>query len=378
MKSTFALIGTYAALASAYTPGRHLHFPRGNGTMTSTTSSSTSSVEATSISTGTGTSTSISAPLTTGPASTADDVTTLTVKVTHTSTIISCAATVTNCPAGKPEMSNIPESDRQTKTVTQTVDLTTTVCPVAEASSISKQIVEKHSSAAPSQTAGGDQAPKTTDIVSTTTVTMTLGSGNMKSVVPTVITSTYKSTITPEETITTTATSTTTKTVTITRSRTPANTAASESQADAIGGGSPSTVTVTVAQTTVTAPASTVYVTVPCAAASSAAPVQNKAIDDTPYGNNESYGNNGPSASASANASASGNDATSTTAGSNVTTQPPAESTGSPCESDVTTTVETTVTVVPYPVTNSTSAISSGAATSSGAAAPSGFAYLRR
>ncbi|KAJ3476786.1 hypothetical protein NLG97_g9016 [Lecanicillium saksenae] len=88
MKSTFALVGAYAAMASAFTPGRHLHFPRSNGT----------------------------APADPTPAA---SVTTLTVQTTRTSTIISCAPTVTNCPAGKPEMSSIPESDRQTVTTTE-------------------------------------------------------------------------------------------------------------------------------------------------------------------------------------------------------------------------------------------------------------------
>ncbi len=331
MKSTFALVGAYAAVASAFTPGRHLHFPRGNGTTTAVPSQGA--------------------------------ITTLTVQTTRTSTIISCAPTVTNCPAGKPEMSAIPESLRQIKTVTETVDLTTTVCPVAEASTVSKQVIEKHKSAsdaaAPSQTPAPVQ---TTDIVSTKTITLTLGSGDRQSVVPTVITTTIKSTITPaagvsktnsEETVTTTATSTSTKTVTITRAKatsTPpaANNNNGNGGEKCASGAAPATVTVTVAQTTVTAAPVTVTVSAPCEATS--APVGQKKVEsEKPAGN--------------------GGDKVKPT-GSSITSQPPAGASSTPCESDSTTTIEATITIVPYPANNGT--------TATGAPSPSGFARLRR
>ncbi|KAJ4155175.1 hypothetical protein LMH87_000432 [Akanthomyces muscarius] len=338
MKSTFALVGAYAALASAFTPGRHLHFPRGNSTGTA-------------------------------PPTPAGSITTLTVQTTRTSTIISCAPTVTNCPAGKPEMSTIPESDRQIKTVTETVDLTTTVCPVAEASTISQQIIEKHksasSAAAPSQT----QPPvQTTDIISTKTITLTMGSGDRQSVVPTVITTTIKSTITPpagasktnEETVTTTATSTSTKTVTITRAKATPSAAAGNNNGGngnsgngekCASGAAPATVTVTVAQTTVTAAPVTVTVSAPCAATS--APAGSKQVEqEKPAGKDN---NSKPAGGEKAKAS-----------------QPPAEASTTPCESDSTTTIEATVTVVPYPANNGTTP------TATGAPAPSGFARLRR
>ncbi|KAM3556749.1 hypothetical protein MY1884_004891 [Beauveria asiatica] len=422
MKSTFALVGAYAALASAFTPGRHLHFPRGNGTTTT------------------------AAPSPQGP------LTTLTVKETRTSTIISCSSTVTNCPAGKPEMTSIPESDREIKTITQTVDLTTIVCPVSEASTISEKIISQHKSASsllPSQTAPianvtatGSPTPvgplttltvketrtstitscastvtncpagkpemtsipesdreiktitqtvdlttiastisekiisqhksdssllpsqtqvpvQTTDIIITKTITLTKGSGDNKTLIPTVVTSTSKSTITPpatgskpgDATVTTTATSTSTKTVTITRAKAtptgPANGPANgnggaDGNEKCVSGAAPATVTVTVAQTTVTASAATVTVTAPCEA--SAAPGGSKKVDNKPVDNNKAVDNGSQ----------------------------PTDAEATPCETDGTATVEATITVVPYPANNSTTV------TATGAPVPSGFARLRR
>ncbi|KAM3504839.1 hypothetical protein MY10362_003312 [Beauveria mimosiformis] len=419
MKSTFALIGAYAALASAFTPGRHLHFPRGNGTTTAAPSPQGPLTTLTVKETRTSTITSCSSTVTNCPAgpgitaipetdreiktvtqtvdlttivcpvseaSTISDkiisqhksgssilpsqtapiadvtatgsptpigpLTTLTVKETLTSTITSCASTVTNCPAGKPEMTAIPETDREIKTVTQTVDLTTIVCPVSEASTISDKIISQHksgSSVLPSQT----QVPvQTTDIVITKTITLTKGSGNDKTLVPSVITTTIKSTITPtasgpkpgDATITTTATSTSTKTVTITRAKAtptgPAN-GGGDGNEKCVSGAAPATVTVTVAQTTVTASAATVTVTAPCEA--SAAPGGSKKVDNKPVDNKPV--DNGSK---------------------------PTDADATPCETDGTTTVEATVTVVPYPANNSTTV------TATGAPVPSGFARLRR
>ncbi|KAM3510731.1 hypothetical protein MY11210_005604 [Beauveria gryllotalpidicola] len=114
MKSTFALVGAYAALASAFSPGRYLHFPRGNGTTTTAASEGA--------------------------------ITTMVVKETRTTEITSCSASVTNCPAGKPEITGVPASDLKVVKVTETVVLTTVVCPVSEASDISEQVVAQHKS----------------------------------------------------------------------------------------------------------------------------------------------------------------------------------------------------------------------------------------
>ncbi|KAM3454071.1 hypothetical protein MY3296_003339 [Beauveria thailandica] len=423
MKSTFALVGAYAALASAFTPGRHLHFPRGNGTTTTAapspqgplttltvketrtstiiscsstvtncpagpgitavpetdreTKTVTQTVDLTTIVCPVSEASTISekiisqhksassllpsqtAPIAnvtaTGSPTPVGPLTTLTVKETRTSTITSCASTVTNCPAGKPEMTAIPESDREIKTITQTVDLTTIVCPVSEASTISEKIISQHksdSSLLPSQT----QVPvQTTDIVITKTITLTKGSGDNKTLIPTVVTSTSKSTITPpatgskpgDATVTTTATSTSTKTVTITRAKaTPTGPANGNGGADGnekcVSGAAPATVTVTVAQTTVTASAATVTVTAPCEA--SAAPGGSKKVDNKHVDNNKAVDNGSQ----------------------------PTDAEATPCETDGTTTVEATITVVPYPANNSTTV------TATGAPVPSGFARLRR
>ncbi|EJP62738.1 uncharacterized protein BBA_08283 [Beauveria bassiana ARSEF 2860] len=313
MKTTFALVGAYAALASAFTPGRHLHFPRSNGTTTT------------------------AAPSPQGP------LTTLTVKETRTSTIISCSSTVTNCPAGS-GITAVPESDRETKIVTQTHKSDSSLLP------------------------GKTKVPvQTTDIVITKTITLTKGTGDNKTLVPSVITSTIKSTISPpaagskpsDATVTTTATSTSTKTVTITRAKaTPTGTSPANGNGGdngnekCVSGAAPATVTVTVAQTTVTASASTVTVTASCEA--SAAPgdskkkVDNKPGDNKPVNNGIKPVDNGSKPSK------------------------PADAEATPCETDGTTTIEATVTVVPYPANNST------IVTATGAPGPSGFARLRR
>ncbi|KAM3466462.1 hypothetical protein NHJ6243_000845 [Beauveria neobassiana] len=448
MKTTFALVGAYAALASAFTPGRHLHFPRSNGTTTtaapspqgplttltvketrtSTIISCSSTVtncpagpgitavpesdRETKIVTQTVDLTTIVCPVSeastisdkiisqhkstssllpsqtapianvtaTGSPTPVGPLTTLTVKETRTSTIISCSSTVTNCPVG-PGITAVPESDRETKVVTQTVDLTTIVCPVSEASTISDKIISQHKSDS-SLLPGKTQVPvQTTDIVITKTITLTKGTGDNKTLVPSVITSTIKSTISPpaagskpsDATVTTTATSTSTKTVTITRAKaTPTGTSPANGNGGdngnekCVSGAAPATVTVTVAQTTVTASASTVTVTASCEA--SAAPgdskkkVDNKPGDNKPVDNGSKPVDNGSKPV----------DNGSKPVDNGSKPSKPADAEATPCETDGTTTIEATVTVVPYPANNST------IVTATGAPGPSGFARLRR
>ncbi|KAI1207325.1 uncharacterized protein F4807DRAFT_184696 [Annulohypoxylon truncatum] len=71
------------------------------------------------------------------------DFTTLTVNVTSISTIISCAPTITDCPAASntAALSTLPSEAVSTILVTSVVDITTTVCPVTEVSKISSSIV---------------------------------------------------------------------------------------------------------------------------------------------------------------------------------------------------------------------------------------------
>ncbi|KAK1596619.1 uncharacterized protein LY79DRAFT_481836, partial [Colletotrichum navitas] len=208
MKSTIAAVGLLASLASAsaHQP-RHFHWRRDNSTASA-------------------------------------GFTTLTVQITEVATVTSCAPTITNCPARSATLS---ASDLHTYVVTNTVVLTETVCPVTEAASISKSLVNQHATgglpgstltapavttptAAPSvplNTAGvtksaqdaavtspptaggngesddeddcpaedGDVVTTVTQIISTKTLTMTVGKGSTASVVTTAIPTTIESTI---------------------------------------------------------------------------------------------------------------------------------------------------------------------------------------
>ncbi|RSL42864.1 hypothetical protein CEP53_011974 [Fusarium sp. AF-6] len=189
MKSVIANLGMFAAVANAYSYPRHMHFRRDNGTD--------------------------------------DALTTLTVLTTEVQTITSCAPTVTNCPArDQTAMDELPETDKTTYVVTNTVLLTTTVCPVTEAGSISSSVISEaqtggvtgktltapltadvplSTGAYPPVTAGDEspEAPEptslttiTSDVVTDKTVTLTLGTGTDASVVTTTVQSTIKTTIT--------------------------------------------------------------------------------------------------------------------------------------------------------------------------------------
>ncbi|KAK2053578.1 hypothetical protein LY76DRAFT_479186, partial [Colletotrichum caudatum] len=210
MKSTVAAVGLLASLASAsaHQP-RHFHWRRDNSTDTA-----------------------------------AGGFTTLTVQVTEVATVTSCAPTITNCPVRSATLS---ASDLHTYVVTNTVVLTEIICPVTEAASISKSLIDQHATgglpgstltapavitptAAPSvplNTAGvtksaqdaavtsppttggngesddeddcpadeGDVVTTVTHIISTKTLTMTVGKGSTASVVTTAIPTTIESTI---------------------------------------------------------------------------------------------------------------------------------------------------------------------------------------
>ncbi|POS77888.1 hypothetical protein DHEL01_v203727 [Diaporthe helianthi] len=87
--------------------------------------------------------------------------TTLTVQVTHLHTVISCAPTVSNCPAATATkeiaeaVSSHGSSAVQPVVVTSIVGVTTTVCPVAEASSVSSAVGASMSSAIKTTTVSG-------------------------------------------------------------------------------------------------------------------------------------------------------------------------------------------------------------------------------
>ncbi|KAL7918319.1 hypothetical protein ACQKWADRAFT_304521 [Trichoderma austrokoningii] len=105
----------------------------------------------------------------------ADAATTLTVLATSVHTVISCAPSITNCPArsNQTAIASLPESAKTTVVVTDTVVLATTVCPIEQASSISSSLQAAHSSGlitgstitatTPAQAAATATAAATTD-----------------------------------------------------------------------------------------------------------------------------------------------------------------------------------------------------------------------
>jgi hypothetical protein len=358
MKSVVASLGMLAAVANAYQFPQHAHYRRDNGT---------------------------------------DTQTTLTVKTTVVETITSCAPTVTNCPArDQTALAQLPESDKTTYTATHTVVLTEVVCPVSDASSIytsvlhdaetggvtGKTLTAPMTAAVPMSTGGAYPPPAEGDktVVSdyTTDQVVTLTQG--EETITTTIHKTLQTTITvpagpevtddgskgngtPEDDTTTTTTKTTTGTITKTIQRVgetkPAtggdngySTGKSEGEDDGSkgtgngngngngsnnggsGSGSGECVPETV---TVTAPASTVYVTVvpePSKTNGDAATVTGKATEDSEDGDDS---------------------------------EDDEDDEEEFC--DTTTTMEATVTVVPYPV--------NGTATG-GYAKPTGFSRRLR
>ena len=346
MKSVVASIGMLAAVANAYQFPQHAHYRRDyNGT---------------------------------------DSQTTLTVKTTVVETITSCAPTVTNCPArDQTAIAQLPESDKTTLTATHTVILTEVVCPVAEASSIYTSVLHdaetggvtgKTITADVPMNTGGAYPPPTegektvvSDYTTDQVVTLTQGEDTITTTIhktiqktltvpagPEVTNDGSKGNGTPEEDTTTTTTKTTTGTITKTIQRVgetgPAtggdngySTGKGEGEDDGskgTGNGSnkggngecvPETVTVT-------APASTVYVTVVPEAAKT-----NGADDATVTGK-----------------TVEGDD-------SEEDDEEDDDSEEEIC--DTTTTMEATVTVVPYPVNNTATG---------GYAKPTGFSRRLR
>ncbi|KAL6804622.1 hypothetical protein GGI42DRAFT_352709 [Trichoderma sp. SZMC 28013] len=374
MKSAaVAAFGLFAGLASATSPIRHLHFPRSNTT--------TAAVDD-------------AAP------------TTLTVIATSVHTVISCAPTVTNCPArlNSTGAGSLPESARATVVVTDTIVLATTVCPVAEASSISSSLQAAHSSGLitgstikttppAAVTPPPNAGVSVSDVVTDKTLTYTIGKGAGASVVTTTIQATTKKTITltstlgngengPEPTTTTTATTTDTTYVTVQPVQTAGGSSGSNTGGNAPPANAPpanggegscasATVTVTVAKETVTVPASTVYVTIaPSSCDSGSAPaVTDKSTDDSGSGSSGSNsGSNSGSGSSGSGSSGSGSEGS----GNNGSGDSAATAvTSTPCPTDITTTVRATVTVQPYPINN-------GTVPTSGAAQPSASGFARR
>ncbi|KAI6768892.1 hypothetical protein HG531_011081 [Fusarium graminearum] len=209
MKSVVASIGMIAAVANAYQFPQHAHYRRDyNGT---------------------------------------DSQTTLTVKTTVVETITSCAPTVTNCPSrDQTAIAQLPESDKTTLTATHTVILTEVVCPVADASSIYTSVLQHAETGGvtgktitadvPMNTGGAYPPPPEKTVVSDYTtdqvVTLTQGEETITTTIHKTIQKTLtvpagpevtddgsKGNGTPEDDTTTTTTKTTTGTITKTIQR---------------------------------------------------------------------------------------------------------------------------------------------------------------
>ncbi|KAI0134146.1 hypothetical protein BJ170DRAFT_186736 [Xylariales sp. AK1849] len=75
-------------------------------------------------------------------------VTTLTIGITSIATVISCAPTITDCPAASntaalsSALATLPADAISTVLVTSVIDVTTTVCPITEAQGISSSIID--------------------------------------------------------------------------------------------------------------------------------------------------------------------------------------------------------------------------------------------
>ncbi|KAG6035038.1 hypothetical protein E4U19_003479 [Claviceps sp. Clav32 group G5] len=312
MKTTVTL-AMLAAVASAVNPGEHMYFRR-NAT---------------------------------------EPMTTLVVKTTQLHTIVSCAPTVTNCPAHATGIATLPDSEKITKVVTDTVILATTVCPVTDiAKASSSAINSAQSSNNPAQVTGTNtpSAPpamttEVNDVVTDKTYTITMGTGSDASLATRTVRTTLKKTVTVpyadvtaaptstgDTTTTAWATKKVTKTVKISKAKT-STTAGSKPTGSGSGDCPVSTVTVTVA-------APTVYVTVGGASCTA---------DTKPIATSEPTSSQPP-----------------------VDTQKPgSQPSPTDCDDDTVPTQKATSTLAPYPTGN-------GTHPTSGRAKPTGFAIIHR
>ncbi|KAM0264716.1 hypothetical protein ACHAQJ_000541 [Trichoderma viride] len=403
MKSAaVATFGLFAGLASATSPIRHLHFPRSNSTITAVDNA---------------------AP------------TTLTVFATSVHTVISCAATITNCPAraNSTGLGSLPESARTTMVVTDTIVLATTICPVEQASSISSSLQAAHSSGLitgstlkptapavtppPANAAGSSAAAATpgvslsvTNVVTDKTLTMTIGKGTDASVITTTIQATTQETVTitstlgngetaPEPTTTTTATTTDTTYITVQ----PVQTAGGSSGTSTGGNGTPANGSPANGSPANGSPANgspangnappangapgsgscagAPTVTVTVAKETVTVPASTVFVTIAPSSCDSSSSSavtgqaidTGSNSGSNSGSSGSGSGSGSEGSGAgNNGAGNSVTSASTPCPSDITTTVRATVTVQPFPINNGTAP--------TGAASPSssGFARLRR
>ncbi|KYK55310.1 hypothetical protein DCS_07273 [Drechmeria coniospora] len=200
MKS-IATLGMLAAAVTASVP-RHQYFSRTNMTLSGAGESalgagetalgaSETALGANETALGAGEPTTSAGETTPGAGQT-----TLTVLATKVYSVVSCAPSVTNCPAQKSVIDSLPESEKALHFVTSVYALSTTVCPVTDASRIESSISSDHSLTpvvnASSPTLGPENPPIVPETPATTddtprTLSYTLGSGTRASVTTAVI-----------------------------------------------------------------------------------------------------------------------------------------------------------------------------------------------
>ncbi|KAG5975257.1 hypothetical protein E4U58_001415 [Claviceps cyperi] len=283
-----------------------------------------------------------------------EPMTTLVVKTTQLHTIVSCAPTVTNCPAHATAIATLPDSEKITKVLTDTVILATTVCPVTDIAKVSSSAISSaQNSNNPAQVTGTNtpSAPpamttEVSDVVTDKTYTITMGTGSDASLATRTVRTTLKKTVTVpyadvtaaptstgDTTTTAWATKKVTKTIKISKAKT-STTAGSQPTGSGSGDCPASTVTVTVA-------APTVYVTVGGASCTA---------DAKPIATNEPTSSQPPVATQSTSSS-----------------QP----SSTDCDDNTVPTQKATPTLAPYPIGN-------GTHPTSGRAKSSGFAVIHR
>ncbi|KAL2160387.1 hypothetical protein VTH06DRAFT_1560, partial [Thermothelomyces fergusii] len=104
---------------------------------------------------------------------TGSGTTTLTVSTTSVHTVTSCLPEVVNCPTKTEDLANLPTESLTTAIVTDTIVLTTTVCPVTAVPSITSSVLSEHSKGiitgstlSPSETSAAAPVPTTTGVSS--------------------------------------------------------------------------------------------------------------------------------------------------------------------------------------------------------------------
>lgn len=166
MRFSTIAVTFFAALATAeHNHGVHqFRHRRAMNTTASTTSSSSTSSSLVAAAATSSLATNGTEAATNGTEAETDPLTTLTVFATQIKTVYGCAATVTNCPA---------RSSTAGVVVTETIALTTTICPVSAAASVSAAVVSSAVVKAASESAADSVLTYTLGVGASATVVTT-------------------------------------------------------------------------------------------------------------------------------------------------------------------------------------------------------------